>query len=89
MRTLGRAIFRFLRIAILLLPLVIAFKGFLYLRRCLQMLASPGVPIDFSYQAQKGATLHVKADSYSFIWSSGVLQVVNPMLQDQLHQGLH
>jgi len=68
------------------LPLVLAIWGYGYLFRCFQMLASPGVPIDFSYQAQKGATLHVRADSYSFIWSSGVLQVVNPMLQDSQGQ---
>ena len=82
MKTLGRIIYGLIRIGIMLLPLVILLMGIGFLRRCLQALASPSVGLDFTYEARKGSVLHITAESYSFLWQQGVLQVVNPRLQD-------
>jgi hypothetical protein len=82
MKTFGRILFRLIRVAIMLLPLVILVRGFVYLRQCVNALAAPGVGLDFKYEARKGAILHITADSYSFLWQQGVLQVIHPRLQD-------
>lgn len=78
----ARTFYRLFRAAIFLLPLLIAFRGALYLRECLRTLAAPGTGVDFKYQARKGAVLHITAESYSFLWNSGTLHVVRPRLQD-------
>ena len=82
MKTFGRILYRLMRLAIILLPLVILFRGIVFLRQCIYALAAPGTGIDFSYEARKGAILHITAESYSFLWGPGVLQVVRPKLQD-------
>lgn len=83
MKKFGRVFYRLIRLGILFLPpLWIGVRGAAFLRQCVQALASPGTGIDFSYEARKGAVLHITADSYSYLWSRGVLQVVHPRLQD-------
>ena len=46
------------------------------------MLAAPGTGIDFTYQARKGAILHITAETYNFLSDSGTLHVIEPKLQD-------
>src|SRR2546423_8489534 len=82
MRKFGRNLYRLFRAAILLLPLLVACRGYVFLRACFGILAAPGTSVDFEYQARKGAVLHITAQSYSFLWSQGILQVVRPRLQD-------
>ncbi len=78
----AKVFFRLFRVAIILLPLLIAFRGYIFLRECFRMLAAPGTGIDFTYQARKGALLHITARSYNFLWESGTLHVIEPRLQD-------
>ena len=78
----AKVFFRLFRAAIILLPLLIAFRGYVFLRECFRMLAAPGTGIDFTYQARKGALLRITAQSYNFLWESGTLHVIQPRLQD-------
>ncbi len=86
MKKLGRILYRVIRIGIFLLPFWVCWQGYVFLRQCFQALAAPGTGIDFTYEARKGAILHVTAESYSFLWQQGVLQVVRPKLQDSAGQ---
>lgn len=82
MARFARNVYRLLRVAIILLPLLIAFRGFVFLRECFRMLAAPGTGVDLKYQARKGAVLHITAESYSYLWKSGTLHIIRPKLRD-------
>lgn len=88
MARFARIFYRLFRVAIILLPLLIAFRGFVFLRECFRMLAAPGTGVDLTYQARKGAVLHITAEAYSYLWSSGTLHIIRPKLRDSSGQML-
>ncbi|MEA2551914.1 MAG: translocation and assembly module TamB [Fimbriimonadaceae bacterium] len=78
----ARTFFRLFRLAIILVPLLIAYRGYIFLRECFRTLAAPGTGVEFNYQARKGAVLHITAEAYSYLWSTGTLHIIRPKLRD-------
>lgn len=83
MARFARSFYRLFRLAIILTPLLIGYRGYTYLRECFRTLAAPGTGVDFTYQAREGSVLHITADSYSYLWGPGLLHVRNPRLRDE------
>lgn len=67
-----------IRFSVWALPMgVLGFWGFTYTKACLNVLAAPGVPIEFSYKSKAGE-VRLHASSYSVSLSEGQVRLYQP-----------